>query len=83
MNHFVYILESKDGRYYAGYTTDLQRRMAQHRNGTGAKFTRSFGVNKLLYHEKLKTRSKAMKREAEIKSWSRKEKEALIFQEVL
>lgn len=76
-NYFVYILQSHDGRYYTGYTTDLERRMEQHRFGKGAKFTRSFGFKKLLYHEKHRTRSKAMKREAEIKSWSRDEKEAL------
>lgn len=77
MRHFVYILQSHDGRYYTGYTTDLKKRMEQHRSGKGARFTRSFGFRKLLYHEKHRTRSEAMKREAEIKSWSRDKKEEL------
>jgi putative endonuclease len=76
--YFIYILKSNDGRFYTGYTTDLARRMKQHRTGAGAKFTRGFGFGKLLYHEKYRTRSKAMRREAEIKGLSRSEKEALI-----
>ncbi|MBI2082444.1 MAG: GIY-YIG nuclease family protein [Deltaproteobacteria bacterium] len=78
MPYIVYILESSDGKYYTGYTSDLDRRMEQHRNGTGAKFTKSFGFRKLLYHEKHRTRAKAMRREAQIKGWDRSKKEALI-----
>ena len=77
-SHFVYILQSADGKYYTGYTTDLERRMLQHKTGHGAKFTRAFGFKKLLYHECFLTKSAALKREAEIKRWSRKEKKALI-----
>jgi len=77
-NHFVYILQSSDGKYYVGYTTDLDRRMEQHRNGKGAKFTRGFGFQKLLYHEVHPTKSKALKREAELKDWTHFQKEALI-----
>jgi len=76
--HFVYILQSADGKYYTGYTTDLERRMKEHKNGTGAKFTRGFGFKKLLYHEEYKTKSEAMKREAELKQLSRPEKQSLI-----
>lgn len=77
-SHFVYILQSADGKYYTGYTTDLERRMAQHKTGRGAKFTRGFGFKKLLYHETLTSKSAALKREAEIKRWSREKKKALI-----
>ncbi len=79
MKHYVYILESSDGKYYTGYTTDLERRMKMHQNGTGAKFTRGFGFERLLYHEIHPTKSKAMRREAEIKRWSRGKKERLCF----
>ena len=78
MKHFVYILQSEDGRFYTGYTTDLERRFKEHQAGSGGKFTRSFGVEKILYHESFSNKSKALKREAQIKSWSRAEKEALI-----
>jgi putative endonuclease len=76
--HFVYILQSSDGKYYTGYTTDLKRRMDEHQSGKGAKFTRGFGFKKLLYHEEYPTRSEAMKREAELKRLSRDEKDSLI-----
>lgn len=76
--YFVYILQSADGKYYTGYTTDLERRMEQHKSGKGAKFTRGFGFDKLLYHEEYRTKSRAMKREAELKGWTRAEKETLM-----
>ncbi len=75
---FVYILQSKDGRYYTGYTTDLERRLKQHQSGLGAKFTHSFGATQMLYSETFADKSSALKREAEIKKWSRAEKEKLI-----
>lgn len=77
--HFTYILQSTDGRYYTGYTTNLEQRMKSHQEGKGSKFIRGFGFGKLLYHETYSTKSEAMKREAEIKRLSRAEKEKLIF----
>lgn len=76
--HFVYILQSADDRYYVGYTTDLDRRMREHQEGSGAKFVRGFGFGKLLYHETYATKSEALRREAALKRWSRAEKAALI-----
>lgn len=76
--HYVYILESQDGKYYTGYTVDLKRRMEMHASGKGSKFVRAFGFKKLLYVEKFRTKSKAMRREAEIKKWPRAQKENLI-----
>lgn len=77
--HFVYILEASNGQYYSGYTTDLKRRIEQHKNGKGSKFVRGFGFKKLLYHESFSDKSSALRREAELKGWSRAKKEALIF----
>lgn len=76
--HFIYILQSGDGRFYTGYTTDLDRRLKEHQSGQGAKFTRAFGATQILHHERFATKSAAMKREAEIKSWSREEKQKLV-----
>lgn len=81
--HFVYILQSSDRRYYVGYTTDLERRMKQHREGKGAKFTRAFGFAKLLHTEEHPTRSEALKREAALKKWKRSEKESFLASEAL
>lgn len=78
MSHFIYILQSKDGRYYTGYTTDLKRRFKEHQAGVGAKFTRAFGAKKILYHEEYQTKSAALKREAEIKNLTRAEKKNLM-----
>lgn len=77
LSHYVYILQSGDGRYYTGYTTDLKRRLKDHQSGTGAKFTRSFGAEKILYHESFEDKSSALKREAEIKRYPRCKKETL------
>jgi putative endonuclease len=52
--------------------------MDQHQKGKGAKFTRGFGFQKLLYHEAHSTKSEAMKREAELKRLSHAEKKTLI-----
>ena len=81
--HFVYILEADDGRYYTGYTTDLDRRLKQHQNGKGAKFTRAFGAASFMYTESFGSRSEALKREAAIKKLARVQKQRLIaeFQE--
>lgn len=73
-DHFVYILQANNRNLYVGYTTDLQRRMQAHASGKGAKFTRAFGFGKLLYHETHPTKSSALRREAEIKKWSRLQK---------
>jgi predicted GIY-YIG superfamily endonuclease len=74
----VYILASGDGRLYTGITNDLARRLRQHKAGTGARFTRSFGVAALLHTERRATRSAALKREAAIKALPRNGKLALI-----
>jgi putative endonuclease len=76
--YFVYILKCKDGSLYTGITTDIERRLAQHKSGKGAKYTRGKKAGKIVYFEKKKNRSTASKREAEIKSWTRAEKLALI-----
>ena len=74
----IYILETKDGRLYTGTTNNISRRMAQHKDGRGAKFTRSFGFKELLYTEELLTQSDALKREKQIQSWKRLKKLKLV-----
>ena len=79
--HYVYIVECKDRTYYTGYTTDIKRRVKEHNQGIGAKYTRGRTPVKLIYFEQKNTKSKAMKREYEIKQLTRKEKEGLIREE--
>lgn len=80
MDYFVYIVKCLDDSYYTGIATNLEKRIKEH-NGQlkgGAKYTRGKGPVTLKYFEKLETRSKALKREAEIKKMQRSEKQALI-----
>lgn len=76
--YFVYILKCKDGSLYTGITTDLARRLKEHASGKGAKYTRGKKAGKIVYTERKKNRSTASKREAEIKSWTRAQKLALV-----
>lgn len=74
----VYIIKCKGGVLYTGITSDLGRRIKAHNSGNGCRFTRSRTPVKLLYSELASNRSGALKREAKIKSFSRKEKLKLI-----
>jgi putative endonuclease len=80
MTYFVYLLECSDRSFYCGYTSDLNKRIETHQKGKGGKYTRTHLPVKLIYSEEFKTRSEAMKREVEIKKFSRKQKEALVFE---
>ncbi len=78
MAYFVYLIECEGGSIYTGITTDVKRRFEEHASKTGAKYTRAHKVKKLLYTEKHANRSKASRREAEIKSWKRAMKLKLV-----
>lgn len=71
---FVYMALCADESIYTGITTDVQRRLAEHKSGKGAKYTRAKHILKILYTEKKKSRSTALKREVEIKRWTRTQK---------
>jgi len=76
----VYIVECRDGSFYTGITTNLEKRIKEH-NGElkgGAKYTKGKGPVVLKYFEKLETRSDALKREYEIKQLTRKQKQKII-----
>jgi putative endonuclease len=76
--YFVYILKCNDGSLYTGITTDIERRLAEHKSGKGGHYTRARGAVKMVYTERRKNRSTASKREAEIKNLTRVQKEHLI-----
>ena len=76
--YYVYLLRCGDGTLYAGYTNDLQRRLAVHNAGKGAKYTRGRRPVELVYWESFSNKSSALKREYAIKQCTRKEKLALI-----
>ena len=74
----VYILRCGDGTLYTGMTDDLKRRLAQHRAGKGAKYTRGRAPLEPVYQEACDSRSDALRREAAIKKLPRAKKLALI-----
>lgn len=78
--YYLYILLCGDDTLYTGITTDVARRLEEHKQGIGAKYTRARGVKKLLHIERKKNRSTASKREAEVKCMTRTEKLALVKQ---
>ncbi len=75
----VYIIRAKSDKYYTGITTDLDRRLDEHKNGKkGARFFHFSDVKDIVYREQQPNRSAATKREIAIKKLSRQQKQELI-----
>jgi len=78
MQFWVYILRCSDGSYYTGHTDDLDKRMAEHRDGLAADWTRRRRPVELVWCDWAGTRYEALEFERRVKNWSRAKKEALI-----
>ena len=78
MPFYCYILECADGTYYTGWTSDPDRRLRQHNNGTASRYTRSRLPVSLVYLEPQPDRVTAMRRERAIKNFPRVKKEELV-----
>jgi putative endonuclease len=76
--YFVYLLLCENNSIYTGIASDVEERIAKHRDGKGAKYTRSHKPVRVLYTEKYKSKGEAASREAQIKGWCREKKLALI-----
>lgn len=76
---YTYILRCSDDTLYTGWTNDLSKRLKMHNAGKGARYTRGRLPVKLVYYEVFATKREAMKREAQIKKLSRKQKLAFII----
>lgn len=81
MPWIVYILHCADGTLYTGITNDLERRLAAHEAGAGARYTRGRGPFRLVYRENWPDRGAASRREHRIKAMSRARKWRLIAEE--
>jgi putative endonuclease len=77
-SYWVYILGSRSGTLYVGVTSDLELRVAQHREGSIGGFTPRYGVHRLLSFEETTDVDAALTREKQIKGWRRDKKIALI-----
>ena len=75
--NYTYLLRCADGTLYCGWTNDLEKRVAAHNAGMGAKYTKPRRPVELAYYETFATKQEAMRREAEIKRLTRQEKLAL------
>ncbi len=75
----VYILASaRNGTLYVGVTSDLVKRVFEHRNDFVEGFTKKYKVHRLVYYEVFGDMTAAITREKQIKKWNRKWKQELI-----
>ena len=75
---YTYILRCADGTLYTGWTNDLDKRLRDHANGKGGKYTRTRLPVTLVYSETHSSKREAMSREWHIKHMTRREKQELI-----
>lgn len=80
MRYYFYILRCSDQTLYCGVTANLSRRVRQHNGevGSGAKYTRARRPVRVVYAEYHPSKSSAMRREIQVKSWNRQRKESLV-----
>jgi putative endonuclease len=77
-DYYFYLLRCSDDSLYAGICIDLEKRVEIHRNGKGAKYTRSRLPVTLVFHEQHGSKGDALRREAEVKKWTKQRKERLV-----
>ena len=77
-HYYVYIVASRTHVLYGGMTNDLERRIAQHKSGSLPGFTETYNCNRLVLFERYQYVNNAIKREKQIKGWTRAKKLALI-----
>lgn len=82
MPWFVYMLRCADGSLYTGVARDVEKRLQMHNDGKGAKYTRGRGPVALVYRERCRDQSRAVKREIVIKRMSRVRKLRLLSKQV-
>ena len=77
-NYYVYIIAGKSGTLYVGITSNIKKRVYEHKNRLIPGFTDKYGIDRLLYFEAMTDVSSAIKREKQIKAWRREKKVKLI-----
>lgn len=76
--NYTYILKCNDGTLYTGWTNNIDKRLKDHNDGKGAKYTKVRRPVELVYYEEFELKEEAMKREYAIKQLTRKQKEELV-----
>lgn len=80
-NYFVYILKCSDDSYYTGVTNNLEKRVYEHQFGIIKGYTSKRLPSKLVFSERFSDINQAIRFEKQIKGWSRKKKETLIYRD--
>lgn len=76
--NYTYIVRCSDGTLYTGWTNNLEKRIKDHNDGRGAKYTKPRRPVDLVYYEEFSTKEEAMRREWEIKQMNRKDKISIL-----
>jgi len=71
-------MSSQSGILYLGVTNNLQRRVFEHKQGIVDSFSKKYKCNKIVYFEQYQDINEAIRREKQLKNWTRKKKEFLI-----
>lgn len=78
-HYYVYILtKDKNSTFYVGITSDLAKRIWEHKNGAADGFTKKYGIKTLVYYEVFDDPENAIKREKRLKKWNRGWKMSII-----
>ena len=80
--NYTYIVKCCDGSLYTGWTNNIEKRINDHNNGKGAKYTKSRRPVVLAYYEEFHTKEEAMRREWEIKQMTREQKMKMIREDI-
>ncbi|MCX6723645.1 MAG: GIY-YIG nuclease family protein [Candidatus Staskawiczbacteria bacterium] len=81
-NYYIYIMASeRNGTLYVGFTSDLKRRIFEHKNNLVDGFTKKYNVHNLVYYKETSDVKSAIGREKQLKKWNRKWKLELIEKE--
>ena len=75
---YVYIMASESGTLYVGISSDIKKRVYQHKNHLADGFTDKYEVDRLVYVEEIRDAASAINREKQIKRWRREKKVQLI-----
>jgi len=75
---YLYIVRCRDGSLYTGAATDVERRLADHLAGRGAKYLRGRGPLKLVFKKRVGKKGQALKAEHKVKRLPKQKKEALV-----
>ena len=79
-NYYVYLLTNwNDKVMYVGVTSNLERRLYEHKNKLVKGFTEKYNIHKLVYYEETPDIKVALSREKEIKKWRREKKNSLVI----